>query len=160
MWESIISTLEQYWLELTSTGFVTVFGLKTFIFDKINANKVNMDFKSMGSNFKDDFTKLFNAMDLVFEKVEKLNGVVDNLTKENALKDEQVNALSDLVVQTLSVANLPLEQKAIFYENLNKVAIVSDNTKTILKSIVAREEKAIAVDNQINEELDGKLNEV
>lgn len=160
MWNSIIEFLSNSWLEVTSTGLVGLASFKWLILDKIKNTKFNLDFNSMKDTLSTKVDKVFTSIDIVFDRVEKLSGLVENLTKENAVKDEQIGALSDLVVQTLTVANVPLEGKKQFYDNLTHVAIVSDNTKKILQGVVAREQQVVEFEENIDEELDGKLNEV
>lgn len=160
MWESIIEFLNNSWLEVTATSGIGLMGFKWLVLDKIKNNKLNLDFVSLRDNLSTKVDKVFTSIDIVFERVEKLTGIVENLTKENAIKDEQIVALSDLVVQSLSIANVPLDQKSKFYDNLNRISIVSDNTKKVLQGVVAGEKQIVEINENIENELDGKLNEV
>ncbi|NCU42728.1 MAG: hypothetical protein EOM19_08585 [Candidatus Moranbacteria bacterium] len=68
--------------------------------------------------------------------------------------------LSDMIVQTISVANIPLAQKAEFYSALNHVAIVSDNVKKVLEQSINASQEEVIVQETINEEIKSDLNEV
>lgn len=160
MWESIIEFLNNSWLEVTTTGLTGLAGFKWLVLDKIKNNKVSLDFVSLKNTLSTKVDKVFDSIAIVFDRVEKLSGIVENMTQENAVKDEQIGALSDLVVQTLSIANLPLDQKAQFYDNLNKISIISDNAKKVLSGVVANQKQVAQVEENIDKELDGKLNEV
>lgn len=160
MWESIIEFLNNSWLEVTTTGLAGLAGFKWLVLDKIKNNKVGLDFVSLKNTLSTKVDKVFDSIAIVFDRVEKLSGIVENMTQENAVKDEQIGALSDLVVQTLSIANLPLDQKAQFYDNLNKISIISDNAKKVLSGVVANQKQVAQVVENIDKELDGKLNEV
>ncbi|NCU32927.1 MAG: hypothetical protein EOM23_08365 [Candidatus Moranbacteria bacterium] len=97
----------------------------------------------------------------VKEKFDKAMSQMSLLIKENSVKDEQIQVLSNLVVQTLSVSNIPVAQKEKFYNSLNSISVVSENTTQVLKGVI-EQTKTLETQRQsnLNSSLEKLRNEV
>ncbi len=152
-WETIIQTLTNNWAELGITGVGLMAGFKWFITDKITQGKNSLDYNLLRSQVG-TFDKSFGTkLEVVFNKVETLSNLVQSLTKENAIKDEQVNVLSNLVVEALSVANVPLANKDKFYAGLNQVSIINANVSEALKGIIDTQKETKQTQDNTNQVL-------
>jgi hypothetical protein len=145
IWEFIQSA----WLELVATGSLGFFAFKTFVFDKITQKKVFSIQEDSGKKWLERISALATKVVTIESEVQKLIGVVSNKDNELATKDLQIQQLANLVVQTLTVANVPLSQKENFFAGLNQVSVVGDKAMESLKLFIEHS-KTIEAQKQIS----------
>ncbi len=137
----VINWVKEAWVGIVGTGLISVAGIKWFILDNIKLKKTQimqidgekkwlkrLDFVATETKeIKDEFNKV----------VSQLN----NLIQEGQIKDNQINILSNLVVETLAVANVPLAQKEKFYGALTKTSTLGQETLDMFKAMIEQTKK-------------------
>jgi hypothetical protein len=132
----VINWVKEAWVGIVGTGLISVAGVKWFVLDNIKLKKsqiMQIDGEQKWLNRLNFVATETNEIKAEFKKV---MGYVDVLLKEGQVKDNQINILSNLIVETLAVANVPLAQKEKFYSALTKTAVLSEQTLDMFKSVV------------------------
>jgi hypothetical protein len=96
---------------------------------------------------------LYDKFEGFQSQLKEYEGKVDAVTQENAV-------LANLLVQTLTVANIPVEAKQKFYEGLMQTVKINDTIKDTLHTVIEKQKQVqenLVVENTQNAE---KLNEV
>lgn len=160
MWTDIITWVSDQWVELVATGGVTVASIKWFIVDRITLAKEQLrvaDFSGKVREVGEDVRAVSKVLYEKFEdfqsKLETYEGKVSSLAEENTV-------LSNLLVQTLTVANIPLEAKQNFYESLMTLDKVNDVAKETLRIAIQKQVDAQQSVTQKTEDTSKKLSEV
>lgn len=143
MWDSIISFVESSWIELVTTSGVTFAGIKWFIIDKINLAKKEIDVVNFKAKIQDVGQDVKVVTKVLYEKFEDFQKTfegyqnkIDNVSKENVM-------LANLLVETLSVANIPVDAKEKFYKGLIDVAKINDDVKKTLEIVIEKKQEDI-----------------
>lgn len=160
MWVEIIQWASDQWVELVATGGVTVASVKWFVVDRITLAKKNLELGNFKGIIQQVDTDVKSVSKILYDKFEgfqsqlkEYEGKVDAVTQENAV-------LANLLVQTLTVANIPVEAKQKFYEGLMQTVKINDTIKDTLHTVIEKQKQVqenLVVENTQNAE---KLNEV
>jgi hypothetical protein len=160
MWVEIIQWASDQWVELVATGGVTVASIKWFVVDRITLAKKNLELGNFKGIIQQVDTDVKSVSKILYDKFEgfqsqlkEYEGKVDAVTQENAV-------LANLLVQTLTVANIPVEAKQKFYEGLMQTVKINDAIKDSLHTVIEKQKQVqenLVVENTQNAE---KLNEV
>jgi len=160
MWYDIINWASEQWVELVATGGVTVASIKWFVVDRITLSKKNLELGNFKGIIQQVDTDVKSVSKILYDKFEgfqsqlkEYEGKVDAVTQENAV-------LANLLVQTLTVANIPVEAKQKFYEGLMQTVKVNDAIKDTLHTVIEKQKQVqenLVVENTQNAE---KLSEV
>lgn len=160
MWADIIQWASDQWVELVATGGVTVASIKWFVIDRITLAKKNLEVGNFKGVIQQVDADVKSISKVLYDKFEGFQGQlkqyeekVDAVTKENAV-------LANLLVQTLSVANIPVEAKQKFYEGLMQATKINDAVKETLNTVIAKQQEAQAQLQQTQVDNTQKLNEV
>lgn len=160
MWDSIIGFVETSWIELVTTSGVTFAGIKWFVIDKINLSKKDLDVINFKAKIQDVGQDVKVVTKVLYEKFEDFQKTfegyqskIDNVSKENVM-------LANLVVETLSVANIPVDAKEKFYKGLMEVAKINDDVKKTLEIVIAKKKEQVAAQQTEQEKIDTQLNDI
>jgi hypothetical protein len=141
MWETIVSFVEEQWVGLMTTGGLTMASVKWFVLDKINFAKKESDvvnFKSkindVGQDVKVVSKVLYEKFEDLQDNFEKQSVKIEAITKENVM-------LSNLVVQTLSVAAIPVEAKEKFFNSMMETVKINEEVKQSFKVILDKQKE-------------------
>jgi hypothetical protein len=141
MWETIVSFAQEQWVGLMTTGGVTIASIKWFVLDKINFAKKESDvvnFKSkindVGQDVKVVSKVLYEKFEDLQDKFEKQSVKIEAITKENVM-------LANLVVQTLSVAVVPVEAKEKFFNAMMETVKINEEVKQSFKIILDKQKE-------------------
>jgi hypothetical protein len=141
MWETIVSFVEEQWVGLMTTGGLTMASVKWFVLDKINFAKKESDvvnFKSkindVGQDVKVVSKVLYEKFEDLQDNFEKQSVKIEAITKENIM-------LSNLVVQTLSVAVVPVEAKEKFFNSMMETVKINEEVKQSFKVILDKQKE-------------------
>jgi hypothetical protein len=141
MWETIVSFVEEQWVGLMTTGGLTMASVKWFVLDKINFAKKESDvvnFKSkindVGQDVKVVSKVLYEKFEDLQDNFEKQSVKIEAITKENVM-------LSNLVVQTLSVAVVPVEAKEKFFNSMMETVKINEEVKQSFKVILDKQKE-------------------
>jgi hypothetical protein len=141
MWETVVSFVEEQWVGLMTTGGLTMASVKWFVLDKINFAKKESDvvnFKSkindVGQDVKVVSKVLYEKFEDLQDKFEKQSVKIEAITKENVM-------LSNLVVQTLSVAVVPVEAKEKFFNSMMETVKINEEVKQSFKVILDKQKE-------------------
>jgi hypothetical protein len=141
MWETIVSFVEEQWVGLMTTGGLTMASVKWFVLDKINFAKKESDvvnFKSkindVGQDVKVVSKVLYEKFEDLQDNFEKQSVKIEAITKENVM-------LSNLVVQTLSVASIPVEAKEKFFNSMMETVKINEEVKQSFKVILDKQKE-------------------
>lgn len=160
MWDSIIGFVETSWIELVTTSGVTLAGIKWFVIDKINLAKKDIDVINFKAKVQDVGQDVKVVTKVLYEKFEDFQKTfesyqskIDNVSKENVM-------LANLVVETLSVANIPVDAKEKFYKGLMEVAKINDDVKKTLEIVITKKKEQVAAQQTEQEKIDTQLNDI
>lgn len=160
MWADIIQWASDQWVELVATGGVTVASIKWFIVDRITLTKKNLEvgnFKGIVQQVDADVKAVSKVLYDKFEgfqdQLQQYEQKVDAVTQENSV-------LANLLVQTLSVANIPVDAKQKFYEGLMQATKINDAVKETLNTVIAKQQEAQVNLQKTQTDNTQKLNEV
>lgn len=160
MWDSIIQFAQDAWIEIVATGGVTAATIKWFIVDKINLAKKELDVINFKAKIQDVSQDVKVVTKVLYDKfedfqktVEGYQGKLDNVTKENVM-------LANLVVETLSVANIPVDAKEKFYAGLINISKINDDVKNTLQIVLDKKKKEQEQNQTVTQDLTNKLDEV
>lgn len=141
MWETIVSFAQEQWVGLMTTGGVTIASVKWFVLDKINFAKKETDvvnFKSkindVGQDVKVVSKVLYEKFEDLQDNFEKQSVKIEAITKENVM-------LANLVVQTLSVAVIPVEAKEKFFNAMMETVKINEEVKQSFKIILDKQKE-------------------
>jgi hypothetical protein len=141
MWETIVSFAQEQWVGLMTTGGVTIASVKWFVLDKINFAKKESDvvnFKSkindVGQDVKVVSKVLYEKFEDLQDNFEKQSVKIEAITKENVM-------LANLVVQTLSVAVIPVEAKEKFFNAMMETVKINEEVKQSFKIILDKQKE-------------------
>jgi hypothetical protein len=141
MWETIVSFAQEQWVGLMTTGGVTIASIKWFVLDKINFAKKESDvvnFKSkindVGQDVKVVSKVLYEKFEDLQDNFEKQSVKIEAITKENVM-------LANLVVQTLSVAVIPVEAKEKFFNAMMETVKINEEVKQSFKIILDKQKE-------------------
>ena len=160
MWADIIQWASDQWVELVATGGVTVASIKWFVVDRITLTKKNLEVGNFKGVIQQVDADVKSISKVLYDKFEGFQGQlkeyeqkVDAVTQENAL-------LANLLVQTLSVANIPVEAKQKFYEGLMQATKINDAVRETLNTVITKQQEAQTQLQQTQVDNTQKLNEV
>lgn len=160
MWGSIIEFMNDQWVELVATGGVTIASIKWFVIDRITLTKKNLEvgnFKGVIQQVDTDVKAISKVLYDKFEgfqdQLQQYEHKVDAVTQENTV-------LANLLVQTLSVANIPVDAKQKFYEGLMQATKINDTVKETLNAVIAKQQEVQAQLEQTQVDNTQKLEEV
>jgi hypothetical protein len=150
MWYDIINWASEQWVELVATGGVTVASIKWFVVDRITLSKKNLELGNFKGIIQQVDTDVKAVSKVLYDKFEgfqsqlkEYESKVDAVTQENAV-------LANLLVQTLTVANIPVEAKQKFYEGLMQTVKINDAIKDTLHTVIEKQQQiqeTIAIEN-------------
>lgn len=160
MWEQIINLVTEQWVELVATGGVTIASIKWFVVDRIALTKKNLEvgnfkgvIQQVDADVKSISKVLYDKFEGFQEQLQQYEQKVDAATQDNAL-------LANLLVQALSVANIPVDAKQKFYEGLMQATKINDAIRQTLNTIIVKQQEAQAKLQQTQTDNTQKLNEV
>ena len=160
MWADIIQWASDQWVELVATGGVTVASIKWFVVDRIALTKKNLEVGNFKGVIQQVDADVKSISKVLYDKFEGFQGQlkeyeqkVDAVTQENSL-------LANLLVQTLSVANIPVEAKQKFYEGLMQATKINDAVRETLNTVIVKQQEAQEKLQQTQVDNTQKLNEV
>lgn len=115
-----------FWAEIMATGAVGLIAIKTFIFDKIGSKKINTKFIDLSSIQRGVEVKVEKANEVVYNEIDKLKVVIQQFVKSLEMQKVENTALTSLVVQLLSMMNLPLEQRQSTFNALKSISSINE----------------------------------
>ena len=125
-------------------------------------------FKTLGFNKMLSMTvsPITKSNNVVFDKVNNLVSNVNTLTLKvqelttvGIAKDKQIETLSNLVVTTLAVANVPTSAKETFFNSVVKAKVVGDDATLFLGKMIEERKRQEAVVQVVNDSAIRALNE-
>jgi len=79
---------------------------------------------------------VFNKVNEAITTVNKLTPLVTQLVASNQSKDAKIEALSNLVVDLVAVAKVPLSAQKDFFNGIVKAKVVSENASLVLAKVI------------------------
>ena len=125
-------------------------------------------FKTLGFNKMLSMTvsPITKSNNVVFDKVNNLVSNVNTLTLKvqelttvGIAKDKQIETLSNLVVTTLAVANVPTSAKETFFNSVVKAKVVGDDATLFLGKMIEERKRQETVVQVVNDSAIQALNE-
>jgi len=139
-WAGIMSTI--------STGGIGLFAIKQLI----KGNKININFDGLVKESKESNKTTKSIGKIVYEGLDKFENVIEKLIERVDGVENSNSLLINLLVITLSTANIPLSQKQSFHTALLKVGSVSDEAINLLaENIKADKDKEIELEVEADE---------
>lgn len=155
----LISFIQEHWAGIMAT--VTTAGLGGFgIKSLVNRNKLIVDFGNVNGVLKEIKKGNEAVGKIIFDSMGKLENRVETLISENKEVKETNSLLVDLVVLTLSVANIPLAEKEKFHSALLNIGSVNNNILLALKDNIDNVRKRKKENEVDNKELDNLIETV
>ncbi len=139
-------------------GGVSLTLIVKIISDAVSGKKLNKTIGNFGgllSNNGNAILKIFNDFkEEVKTQVVDLVSSVEVLLEENKKEKIEKEFFQDMLITTLSVANVPVSQRKEFYSAISKVSSISEAAKaSLLSSIEADEQKVVVSNAQIDNAL-------
>lgn len=160
MWDSVIQFTQESWVELVTTGGVSIAAIKWFVVDKINLAKKELDvinFKAkiqdVGQDVKVVTKVLYDKFEEFQKEFEKQSVKIDSVTKENVM-------LANLAVQAISVANIPVDAKEKFFNSMVETVKINDEIKKTLEIIIEKQKEVQLKSQKTIDNTSEKLSEV
>lgn len=160
MWDSVIQFAQESWVELVTTGGVSIAAIKWFVVDKINLAKKELDvinFKAkiqdVGQDVKVVTKVLYDKFEEFQKEFEKQSVKIDSVTKENVM-------LANLAVQAISVANIPVDAKEKFFNSMVETVKINDEIKKTLEIIIEKQKEVQLKSQKTIDNTSEKLSEV
>ena len=160
MWDSVIQFAQESWIELVTTGGVSIAAIKWFVVDKINLAKKELDvinFKAkiqdVGQDVKVVTKVLYDKFEEFQNEFEKQSVKIDSVTKENVM-------LASLAVQAISVANIPVDAKEKFFNSMVETVKINDEIKKTLEIIIEKQKEVQLKSQETIDNTSEKLSEV
>ena len=160
MWDSVIQFAQESWIELVTTGGVSIAAIKWFVVDKINLAKKEIDvinFKAkiqdVGQDVKVVTKVLYDKFEEFQNEFEKQSVKIDSVTKENVM-------LASLAVQAISVANIPVDAKEKFFNSMVETVKINDEIKKTLEIIIEKQKEVQLKSQETIDNTSEKLSEV
>ena len=159
-YNAVIQSITENWGAIMST--VVVGGGSIWaLLSKIGANKFSSNltriessmfkkFDAVGKTTFDVLTKVERVLSNVQDRVSIMEKANETLSKENLV-------LSNLVIEALSVAPIPLSAKEKFYGGIQDLTIVNDKVKDALLAIQEAQKVQKQVETQKEQDLYSKL---
>lgn len=132
-WNSIIQWFNEQWVAISSTSVLGILSIKTFILDKLNLNKNVSGYSALQTTVIAKENEHTAQLEIIYDEFKKLNARLD-VQNEKIDKVLVQNAqFTSLITQTLSMANVPLQAKESFLQNLKSIDVVNLQTLESLK---------------------------
>lgn len=155
----IINIIKESWTSIMATGAVG--GISVYaILNTLKSKKTLLNFEGLGHGFKELKKEFKGYMKVIFDKLTSFEIKLDKSEKENELLRQDNKLLLDLLVTTLTVVNVPLDQKKAFHTSLRKVANIADTAVEALKTNIDTLEQEKAVETERNNEIDNVIDEL
>lgn len=133
-WETVINWVNQNVAELFSGGALAIIAVKTFISDKLNFLKNKEEYKALAETVVTNETQTTTQVEVIYEQNNLLKTKVETLENQLKIQNENIEKLINLQVQTLSVANVPLQAKETYFNALMETVKPSATVMESLKS--------------------------
>jgi hypothetical protein len=167
----LIKTVQDLWVEITTGGALAVITYKTFISDVIASKKANRAISQLFSttttiksdvdkSMKSEVAKLLKGLEVVFEQFGEFKPLIEALLSENKIKTEENATLVNLIVQSLSYLNVPVEQKRATFEALKTISSVNETVMESLEASIAKSEKTVVERHVAHSETKEKINRI
>jgi hypothetical protein len=157
VWNDIIAWINS---NLAEIGVTFLGGLEAvkMIMNRMSFNKV---YSSTVTPITSSNNVVYNKVLLLESQVEKLVTALQKSEASNASKDAKFEQLSNLVITSLAIANVPLSAKEALFKNISKVKLVSDEASLFLgKMIEAQQRQASTVQVSNDEAINNLKNGV
>ena len=132
VWNDIISWVNSNFAQL-GVGALTVLEFAKMIGNRLNFNKV---YASTVTPITSSNNVVFNKVNEAITTVNKLTPLVTQLVASNQSKDAKIEALSNLVVDLVAVAKVPLSAQKDFFNGIVKAKVVSENASLVLAKVI------------------------
>jgi len=143
--EWLINTFNEYFIEITNGGMLILLGFKAFIADSLTNKRMVSNFGSILANtskvdtevrkiIEREIGKMLKGEELIFEKFKDVTSAFDMLNETITHLQSENTAVVNLLVQTLSYLNVPVDQKEKTFTALKSIATVNE---TVMQSLEA-----------------------
>ena len=153
MWTEAWNWINAQWAEIASTGALGILTAKAFIFDKIGLSKKTEDFTSLKNVVTTSEQATSASLDVIYEKFEALSMKMDRVLEENQALRKINEEFKALTIQTLSIANVPLQGKTRYFEGLQSVVSGNSFSMDSFKELLDVQTLA----NQVKEEVSNSI---
>ena len=154
-WNEIWSWINTNYAQLGVTGLLVLETGKS-VFKTLGFNKMlSMTVSPITKSNNVVFDKVNNLV----SNVNTLTLKVQELTTVGIAKDKQIETLSNLVVTTLAVANVPTSAKETFFNSVVKAKVVGDDATLFLGKMIEERKRQEAVVQVVNDSAIQALNE-
>lgn len=155
----IINIIKESWTSIMATGAVG--GISVYaILNTLKSKKTLLNFEGLGHGFKQIQNDLKGFVKIVYEELKALKDEVKASKEENMLLREENKQFKDLLVTTLTVVNVPLDQKKTFYNSLLKTTNIAGVALEALETNITSTEQEKAVETERNNEIDNVIDEL
>lgn len=149
----IIDFITKYWVDIMATG--SLGGISIYaIVNAVRNKKTIINFDVLGDNYKEIEKGFKNIGKVIYDELNVVKESFKEVVGELQVAKEDNKILKDLLITTLSVANVPLEQKKTFYNTILKISKASDLAVLSLKESIDLEEEQKLIENDLNDEID------
>ena len=160
MWTEVWNWINAQWAEIASTGALGILTAKAFIFDKIGLSKKTEDFTNLKSVVLTSEKATSTSLDVIYEKFEALSMKMDRVLEENQALRKANEEFKALTVQTLSVANVPLQGKSTYFAGLQQIASGDSFSMNSFKELLNVQELANKAKEEVSNAIIDKVKEV
>ena len=159
-YNALIQSIMDNWGAIMATVVAGGGGIWALL-SKISRNKFTHNLNSVE-------VSLFRKFDAVgkttFEVLAKVEGALANVERRVAIMEQSNDALSkenlvlsNLVIEALSIANIPLSAKESFFGGIQDMVVVNDKVKSTLTSIIEAQKMQKQLDDKKGQEIYSKL---
>lgn len=151
--ELIIRFIQEQWTAIMATGAVGGISIYAII-GAIRNKKTIINFDSLGTNYKEIEKGFKNISKVVYDELKDVKESFKEVVNELKITKEDNKILKDLLITTLSVADVPLAQKEAFYQAILQISKISDTAVLALKSNIDALKEQKSLENELNDEID------
>lgn len=169
--EWLINTLQEYWVEITTSGALGLIAIKTFVLDAMSSKKNNKAISALfgatttiksdvDKTMKSEVTKMLKGSEVLFEQLGEFKAVFESVVSE--IKDLKIEnaTLVNLLVQSFTYLNVPLEQKKDTFNALKSISSINDTVLKSLEVSIAKSETKATETRAVRSDIKEKINRI
>lgn len=135
-WNTIIAWASEQWAGIASTGALGLIAVKAFVFDKLNLNKSAESYTTLQSAVLSTEKQNTAQLEIIYDEFQKISKKLEEQIKTTQQVVTANAQLIDLNIQTLTVANVPVQAKETFYNVLQQIGITNNQVLESLKTSI------------------------
>lgn len=157
--ELIIRFIQEQWTAIMATGAVGGISIYAIIGALRNKNTI-INFDNLGNSYKEIEKGFKGIAKVVYDELKDVKESFKEVVAELQITKGDNMILKDLLITTLSVADIPLAQKEAFYQAILQISKVSDTAVLALKSNIDALKEQKLLENDLNDEIDDIIEDI